>query len=491
MAAPLICFRTLAWVLGAFLVVLAASMLVPAAYSSLTDGADLADLLESAGATALAGVGLLAAGYRRPRTELRRREALLLVVLVWAAVCAFGALPFYDASPFTSYTDALFESTSGFTTTGATVLPRVEVLSKPLHLWRCFSHWLGGMGIVLLGIAVLPLIGQGGTGMYRAEFSGAEAERLRPRVVETARALWRIYVLLSAAEMVCLMAAGLGPFEALCHTFSTLGTGGFSTRTESIGAFSPLVQYVVVLFMLLAGMSFVQHFRLWIEHSPATVLRDYELRAYLVVAVVATLLVVATLVPRPALDSVGSWEPTLRVALFQVVSILTTTGFVTADYGQWQPAAQLILLVLMFVGGSTGSTAGGLKVARIMVMFHVIRRHFRQLTEPQGVFRIHINGNLVPELTVCAVLNLVFLAWLTLLAASLAVAATGVDLLTAVSAVTACLFNIGPGLGAVGPADSYAGLSDAAKWVLSICMVAGRLELYTVLVLLTAGFWRR
>jgi trk system potassium uptake protein TrkH len=491
MAAPLISYRSLAWVLGGFLVVLAASMLVPIAYSLATDQADLRGLLESSGLTGLAGAGLLWAGHRRPRADLRRREALLLVVLVWAAVCGLGALPFYLSSLFSSYTDAVFEATSGFTTTGATVLAQVEALSRPLHLWRSFSHWLGGMGIVLLGIAILPLVGQGGSGMYRAEFSGAAAERLRPRVVETARALWKIYLILTVAELLCLILAGLSPFEALCHSFSTLGTGGFSTRTDSIGAFGPQVQYIVILFMLLGGISFVQHFRLWVERDARAVLGDYELRAYVTVVGVATLLVIATLLPRPAMNIPETWEPTFRTALFQVVSILTTTGFVTADYGQWQPAAQLILLVLMFIGGSTGSTAGGIKVARMVVVRRIILRHFRQLTEPQGVFRIHIKGTLIPELTVCGVLNLVFLALLTLLAASLAIAATGVDLVTTVSAVAACLFNVGPGLGGVGPTESYAGLSAPAKWVLSFCMIAGRLELYTVMVLLTSGFWRR
>ncbi len=491
MAAPLISLRSVAWVLGGFLAVLAATMLVPAGYSLLTDEADLAGLGYAIGITALAAAVLLLLGYRRQRRELRQREAILLVVLVWLGVCGFGALPLYFSAQFPTFTDAVFEATSGFTTTGATVLDRVEVLSAPLQLWRCFSHWLGGMGIVLLGLAILPLVSQGGNGLYRAEFSGAAAERLRPRLMETVRALWKIYLALTLAEWLCLTLAGMRPFEALCHSFSTLGTGGFSTRTASIGAFGPLIQYIVILFMLLAGMSFVQHFRFWVERQPRVVLKDYEVRTYLIVVAVATVLVTLSLLRHPAAGPARALEPTFRAALFQVASILTTTGFVTRDYGVWPPAAQVILLLLMSIGGSTGSTAGGLKVARIVLMLRVIQRHFRQLSEPQGVFRIHVSGAVISEMAVCGLLNLVFLAWIMLLVASLVVAATGVDVITAVSAVTACQFNVGPGLGAVGPAFSYEGLSALAKWTLTGCMVAGRLEFYTLLVVLTLGFWRR
>ncbi len=491
MAAPLISFRSVAWILGGFLAVLAASMLVPTGYSLLTDQADLAGLAYATALTVMAAGVLLLLGYRRPRRELRQREAILLVVLVWMGVCGFGALPFSFSAQFPSFTDALFEATSGFTTTGATVLVQVESLSRPLHLWRCFSHWLGGMGIVLLGLAILPLVSQGGNGLYRAEFSGAAAERLRPRIMETARALWKIYLALTLAELLCLVVAGMSPFEALCHSFSTLGTGGFSTRNASIGAFGPLIQYIVILFMLLAGMSFVQHFHFWVERQPRVALKDYEVRAYLILVAAATLLVMLSLLRHPVPGSPQGLEPTFRTALFQVTSIVTTTGFVTSDYAVWPSAAQLILLVLMSIGGSTGSTAGGLKVARIVLMVRVIQRHFRQLAEPQGVFRIHVSGAAISELAVCGLLNLVFLAWMLLLVASLVVAATGVDVITAVSAVTACQFNVGPGLGGVGPAASYAGLSALAKWTLSVCMVAGRLELYTLLVLLTLGFWRR
>lgn len=487
MAALIVDPRPIAWILGGFLGALAATMALPATYALVTGQPGLVALAAAALWTAAAGALLMLAGHRRQRRDLRPREALLLVVAIWLGVCLFGALPFLYSQHYAGFTDAVFESTSGFTTTGATVLVDVDGLPRPLHLWRSLTHWLGGMGIVMLGIAVLPLLGHGGTGLYRAEFSGASAERLRPRLVETARALWKIYVILTAAQVLALAAAGMDLFEAVCHAFSTLGTGGFSTRTESIAAFdSPLIEYVVIVFMLLGGISFVQHYRLWVTREPLVVTRDYELRAYLMIAISATSLIAIVLAFAAGLG----WEGALRTALFQVISILTTTGFATADYTAWLPLAQLVLLVLMFVGGCTGSTAGGLKVARVVLMLEVIRRQFRRITEPQGVFRVRAGAAVVPEQTVSGLLNLVFLAWLVLLVASLFVTATGVDVLTAISAVVACQFNVGPGLGGVGPMESYAGLHPLAKWVLSLCMIAGRLEFYTLLVLLSGAFWR-
>lgn len=463
-------------------------MLIPVFYAVAEEPGLVSGLSEAAGSTAVAALALLWFGRRRERRDLRQREAILLVVLVWAGVCLFGALPFYFSPYYGGLTDAVFEATSGFTTTGATVLSDVDGLPDPLHLWRSLSHWLGGMGIVVLGLAVLPLLGQGGSGLYRAEFSGSSAERLRPRVVETARALWRIYLLLTLTLFAALWLAGMNAFEAVCHALSTLGTGGFSTRTASIAAFdSPLIEYLLIVFMLLAGMSFIQHFRLWVERDVGRVVRDYEVRAYVSLVMVATVLIALGLVLH---DGLG-WEPGLRAALFQVASIVTTTGFITADYNHWQPLAQLLLLLLMFIGGCTGSTAGGLKVARAALMTRVLNREFRRIAEPQAVFRVRLGGEVISEPTLSALLNLMFLAWWLFLLSSLVLAATGVDVLTAISAVAACQFNIGPGLAGVGPVENYGGLSDLAKWVLAFGMVAGRLEFYTLLVVFTRAFWRR
>lgn len=462
-------------------------MLVPIAYGLLTGGEGLQPLATAAAATAIVG-GVLYGRFRRNALELTRREGLLLVVATWGGICLFGCLPFYLSPHFTSFTDAFFEAASGFTTTGATVLEKVEVLPEPLQFWRCFTHWLGGMGIVMLGVAILPLLGHGGMQLYRAEFSGAKSEKLKPRIAETASALWKIYFTLTALEYLALRWAGMSRFEALCHTFSTLGTGGFSTRTESIKGFdSPTIELIIVLFMLLAGVSFVQHYRLWVERRPRSVLADVEIRYYFYLIGASTLVVCGFLIWR------SGYEPVLalRNALFQITSIVTTTGFVTDNFELWPPLPQLVLLVLMFIGGCTGSTASGMKISRILLLTRVVDREFKRMVERRGVFAVRLGGQVIPEATVQSLLSLVYLAFVINFVSCVLLAAVGVDVLTAIGAVAASMFNIGPGLGGVGPVENYAHLPMVAKWVLTGCMVAGRLEFYTVLVILTPAFWRK
>lgn len=431
---------------------------------------------------------LMASLFRVEERDFNRREGMLLVVLTWLAACGLGALPFFFSPYFSGFTDAFFESISGFTTTGATILTDIESLPRSLLLWRSFTHWLGGMGIILLGVAILPLIGTGGMALYRAEFSGASSEKLKPRIAETAFALWRVYALLSFAAFIFLMAAGMGPFDALCHTFATLGTGGFSTRNASIESFAnPMVEAVIVVFMFLAGINFTVHYRLLVEGAPRRFFGDRELRAYGLIALVATLAIAASLY-------FSNREPltaALLLSAFQVVSILTTTGFSSTDFEVWTHFAQLTLLALMFVGGCTGSTAGGLKVSRIDLLLKVVAREFRRLVETRGVFAIHLEGRAVPENTIQSLLNLVYLAFLINFACCILLTAFGVDVLTAIAAVAACMFNIGPGLGEVGPAENYAHFPAAVKWILSFCMLAGRLEYYVLLVIVTRHFWRK
>ena len=300
-------------------------------------------------------------------------------------------------------------------------------------------------------------------------------------------ALWKLYIAFTLASYVALRLAGMGKFDALCHAFSTMATGGFSTRNGSIEAFgNPVLEIVIVVFMVLAGINFTRHYRLLVERRVSSFWGDAELRLYLIVIGVMTAAMSATLLQA----SEYSLGESLRLASFQVVSIMTTTGFSSADFQAWSPFAQLLLLVLMFVGGCTGSTAGGMKVARIGVLFRVVGREFRQLVEPRGVFAVRFGGRAIPEKTIRSLLNLVYLAFLVNFVACMCLAALGMDVLTTISAVAACMFNIGPGLGQVGPDENYAGLPAAAKWVLSICMLAGRLEFYTLLVLFTRPFWR-
>ena len=478
--------NALCYILGQFLLVLASTMLIPLLYG-LYLGDDLRPLGIAIAITGATGV-ILYIVAQRPRRDLSQREGILLVLGIWIATSLFGCLPFYLSEYFPSFVDAFFECTSGFTTTGATVLSDVEVLPANIQLWRCFTHWLGGMGIVLLGVAILPLLGVGGMSLYRAEFSGAKSEKLKPRITETALALWKIYFALTVLEYIALRWVGMGRFDAVCHTFSTMGTGGFSTRTASIAAFAnPAVEIIIVVFMLLAGINFTLHYRLWVERRPRSFFGDVELRFYLLTAAIAVCLIFLSLTLQ------DKYAPTAgaRSSLFQVCSIMTTTGFVTDDFERWPPFPQLILLALMFIGGCTGSTAGGMKSSRILLLLKVVKREFKRIAERRGIFAIRLGSQVFPEHTIHSLLNLVYLALLINFAACLLLTLSGLDALTSIAAVAASMFNIGPGLGSVGPAEHYGHLPAIAKWVLSVCMLAGRLEFYTVFVILTPIFWKR
>jgi len=480
-------YRSIGYVMGQFLIALAATMLVPLGYAFHLGGEAMRPFAASAGITASVGAVCLFL-FRRPTRELSQREGLLLVACVWLSAAVFGSLPFHLSGLFANYTDAFFESASGFTTTGATILEDVTILPRAVQFWRHFSHWLGGMGIVVLGIAILPLVGHGGMQLYRAEFSGAQSERLKPRIRETALALSGIYFALTVLEYTALRLAGMGRFEAACHTFSTLGTGGFSTRNESIGGFNnPTIELIVILFMLLAGVSFVQHYRFWVERRPGSFFRDVEIRGYLFLIGITTVVIAGILVA----DLDYPLSDAARNALFQVTSIATTTGFVTDDFELWHPLPQLLLLALMFTGGCTGSTAGGMKTSRILLLGKVVDREFKRMVERRAVFSVRLGGQVVTEQTIQSLLNLVYLAFVVNFVSCLLLAAMGIDVLTAIAAVAASMFNIGPGLGSVGPSETYAHLPQLAKWVLAGCMIAGRLEFYTVLVILTPAFWRK
>ncbi len=439
-------------------------------------------------AIALALALVLGVSLRWRGSEFSHREGILFVVVAWLVASFLGALPFYLSSAFDSFTDAFFESMSGFTTTGASILSDVEGLPGSLHFWRCFTHWIGGMGIILLGIAVLPLIGTGGVQLYRAEFSGARSDSVKPRVAETAKTLWKIYAFFTVVEYICLRLVGMTRLDAACHTFSTMGTGGFSTRNLSIAAFgSPAIELVIAFFMLVAGMNFTMHYRLLVERKPGRFFGDVEIRAYLIIAALATIAIGASLVR----VNLASPLDATRMALFQTVSIMTTTGFASEDFELWPPLGQLLLLFLMFAGGCTGSTAGGLKTARIVLLTRVVSREFRKVVSPRAILAIRLNRDYMAEATVQSLLNLVYLSFLIFAIAGILLTAAGLDILTALSATAASMFNVGPGLGTVGPIDNYGHLPVFAKWVLMFCMLAGRLEFYTLLVLFTRAFWRR
>jgi trk system potassium uptake protein TrkH len=485
--APQVRLHAVGHVLGRFLLMMGATTAVPLAFT-LRGGTDSPrPMVIGLIATALAGAALVAT-FRKPERELSIREALLTVVVVWVAVSLFGSLPFYFSPYFDSFTDAMFESTSGFTTTGASILSDVAVLPRSLQFWRHFSQWLGGMGIIMLGIAILPLVGAGGRTLYNAQFAAEMSEKLKPRVLETAHALWAVYIGLTAAQFVALRFAGMDIFDAICHTFTSLSTGGFSTRTTSIAYYRSLpIEIIIVVFMIAGSLNFAVIYRCFAERHPRALLQDSEVRFLLIVLTLATLGIACTLVRQPAYAPGAA----LRDALFQATSIGTTTGFATADYERWHPFAQIVLLALMYFGGNTGSTAGGFKSFRIVLLLKVIRRAMTHIVNPRRVLPVKVGGTIIPDSALSSLLNLVILALGFNFIASLLLAASGVDLVTSLSTVPACMFSVGPALGTAGPVENYAGLPAFAKWVLTVSMLVGRMEFYTALVILTPGFWRR
>ncbi|MDD3374168.1 MAG: TrkH family potassium uptake protein [Candidatus Omnitrophica bacterium] len=416
---------------------------------------------------------------------LNAKDGLAIVGLSWIVLSFFGSLPFYLAESVPSFTDAFFETVSGFTTTGATIFSYIEGLPKGLLFWRSLTHWLGGMGIIVLFLALLPVIGQGAYRLYQAEAPGPTAERAQPRVKETAKALWGVYFILSVLETLLLKAGGMTWFDSLCHTFGTMATGGFSTKTASVAAFNPFIQWTIIVFMFLAGTNFILHYQA-IKGNLKTFFRSEEFRWYFFL--VLALVFIFTFI----LKSYYDVTTPLRTAAFQVVSILTTTGYVTADFNLWPQALRIGLVCLMFVGGCAGSTGGGMKVLRIFLIFKVALRSVVQAIFPNAVIPVKVDNKPVSDKIVLGVLSFGAIFILLFILGAIAMAATNdCDLQTAATASIACLGNIGPGLGKVGAVENYAWISVQGKWVLAFLMLAGRLELYSILILLVPTTWRK
>ncbi|NDY41711.1 TrkH family potassium uptake protein [Dissulfurirhabdus thermomarina] len=476
---------TVAVLLGWLLVFLGAALLVPVAVSIYFKDGSYPFFILSSLITILLGVAL--AGLFRADREIGNREGFAVVALGWIAAAGLGALPFYLSGAVPSYLDAYFEAMSGFTTTGSTILREVEPLGPSLLFWRALTQWLGGMGIIVLSLAILPVLGIGGMQLFQAEMPGPTKDRLSPRIQDTARILWGVYVLLTLAETVLLRLGGMGLFDAVCHSFATMATGGFSTRTASVAAFhSAWVDGVVTVFMVLAGINFTLHHR-WLTGHLRPVWRNEELRFYLGVGLAAT--AICTLV-NVGSGTYADWGASFRYGAFQSWSILTTTGFGTADFDRWAPVCRLLLVTLMFLGGMAGSTGGGIKHVRVLLFWKFTRVQVRRLIHPRSVEVIKLDGRPVPDDVMKGVLGFLALYFAVFVAASLVVTWTGVDLVTGTTAVVATLNNIGPGLAGVGPLANFADLPALAKFVLVICMVGGRLELYTLAVLLVPGYWK-
>ncbi|RMH66192.1 MAG: TrkH family potassium uptake protein [Bacteroidetes bacterium] len=456
-------------------------------------------------AFALGGGSWHVLGGPKGEVDLGVREGFAIVALAWLVLSLFGALPFVIGGVLDSYTDAFFETMSGFTTTGATILggagtPAIEALPKAFLFWRSLAHWLGGMGIIVLTLAILPILGVGGMQLFKAEVPGPSADKLTPRVRETARRLWFIYVGITAVEVLLLLPA-MSFFDAVNHAFATMATGGFSTRNGSVGDYgSAYVDWVITLFMFLAGMNFALHFRL-LRGKAITVFRDAELQAYAGITLGATLLITLSLwqpvtawlpaTGEGGFAGYGSLLEALRYGAFQAVAIITTTGFGTADYELWPPLAITVLFLLFFVGGMAGSTGGGVKVVRHVLVFKNSFKEIKQLIHPQAVLPIRLNGKVVPPDVMGNVLSFIVFYIAALTVGTLLMALLGLDLLSAIGATISSVGNIGPAFGTLGPTETYAHLPALAKWVLALLMMAGRLELFTVLILFVPTFWRR
>jgi trk system potassium uptake protein TrkH len=471
--------------LGFLLMFLAGAMLLPVPFSIYYGDADTAALLISAGVTFTSG--FLVHRFTNLNRELRAKEGFAVVTLGWLVFSLFGSLPFLISGAIPSFTDAFFETMSGFTTTGATILTDIEALPHGILFWRSLTHWIGGMGIIVMSLAILPFLGVGGMQLFKAEVPGPTADKLTPRVTETAKILWGVYLLISLAETVLLMFGGMDLFEALNHTFATMATGGYSTRNASIAAFnSAYIDYVIIFFMLLAGANFSLHYR-FLRGNFKIHWLNKEFRYFLGIIAVATLVIGVDTFH----NQYHNLSDTIRYTLFQVVSIVTTTGFGTADYEQWSYSSQFILFILMFIGGSAGSTGGGMKVVRVYLLIKVLLSEITRLLHPHAVIPVRANNQVVPREVTMNVLGFFVLSIVVFTTGTLVMATIGLNLETALGATAASLWNIGPGLGDVGPTDNYAFIPSAGKWFLCWLMLMGRLEIYTVVVLLTPAYWRR
>jgi trk system potassium uptake protein TrkH len=467
------------YVLGSLIVCIGLCMLTPLGFSLYYRDGSTLPLIISAAITLCVGLTLylLFRGYR-VKGAISHREGMAITTLGWLAASVFGVLP--------HPVNFIFESISGFTTTGASVIRNVEIVAPGILFWRSLTHWLGGLGIVVLGLAILPFLGVGGMQLYKAEVPGPVVDKLKPRLKDTAMILWKVYLAFTVAETILLLLGGMSLLDALCHTFGTIATGGFSTKNASIGYYhSVYMDVVVTLFMLLGGINFALHFQAF-RGKPLALWRDPECRFFIGFWLLLTLIISIN-----CLRTYPSFGTALRYASFTVASITTTTGYATGNFELWPTLSLCLLLMCMVVGGSVGSTGGSIKCMRIMVVLKHGYRELIRLIHPRAVVPLKLGDQAVLPEIFSSIAGFIFL-YVGLAAVSMfLVAASGVDLVTTISSVLACLGNVGPGLGQVGPMDNYAGMPAFAKWVLALDMLLGRLEIYTVIILLVPKFYKK
>ena len=472
---------------GILVMFLGFSMVLPLGVSFLYADGSASALVWSMILTIGFGMLMFLFTKRNRGVHLSHRDGVAIVTFGWIAAGLAGAIPFLISGAIPDFTDAYFEAISGFTTTGSTVLSNIEGVPAGILLWRSLTQWLGGMGIIVLSIAILPFLGVGGMQLYRAEIPSPVVDKLKPRISDTSKTLWKVYLIITALEVILLALGGMSFFDSVNHTFCTMPTGGFSPKNTSIAYYdSAYFDAVIVVFMIIAGINFSLHFKV-INEGPRVFWRDPECRVFLALIVVITGVV--------TFDIYGTVYDSLlsafRFASFQVNSIITTTGFATADFELWPTLSCSLLLICMFLGGMAGSTGGGLKTMRVMLLIkHGYQEVFR-IVHPHAVTTIKLGGRPVPQETLNSIWGFFTLYLLLFVAASILMAMLGLDMVSSFSSVAACIFNVGPGLGIVGPVDNFMGIPIIGKWILIFCMLIGRLEIYTVLVLLTPEFWRK
>ncbi|MDO9472416.1 MAG: TrkH family potassium uptake protein [Caulobacter sp.] len=464
------------------------TMLVPLVTALVGHDAAQFAFDESFAVTLIAGVALWL-GARRWRRELKVRDGFLLVMLVWTGLPAFATLPFLIHSPEMSFTDAYFEAISAMTTTGATVMSGLDTLPPSLNLWRHLLQWLGGMGIIVLAVAILPLLGVGGMQLYKAETPGPiKDDKLTPRITQTAKSLWTIYIAMTALCALAYRAAGMSWFDAICHSFSTLSLGGFSTHDTSFGFFnSPTIEAISIAFMMMATLNFSTHFLVWRHARLRYYWEDAEARAIVVlyVATIAVLTIYLWLY-----GQYTGLPETFRHVAFNMVSLATSSGFASVDYNVWPPFVSIAILLMSSVGASSGSTGGGMKMIRALILFRQSGKEMDTLMHPNSVNVLKIGGRAIPPKVVMAVMGYIHLYAMSIIVLTFLLLGSGLDFMSAFSAIVASINNAGPGLNLVGPASNYSVLTDFQTWVCTFAMLLGRLEVFTLFVVLTPSFWR-
>ncbi len=472
-------------ILGVLLILLGISMMVTAGVSWWFDALDVNTFLLSGGISL--GSGMLLWVYKfSTETQVNKREGYLIVSLGWLFLGLFGALPFYLSGVTPLFADALFESVSGFTTTGATVFSDIESLPKGILFWRSLTHWIGGMGIIVLTVALFPMLGIAGIELFVAESPGPTTDKVKPRIKETAKRLWFIYFGITIVLIVLLWLEGMTLFDAVNHAFATMGTGGFSTKNASIAYYtSPAIQYTLALFMVLAGCNYVVIYYL-LKGKFSKVWGNEEFRYYVLFILFTSVLLACWI----HFMAGGSFEQNFRDGLFTLVSLITTTGFVTADYTLWSPGLTMFFFLMLFIGACAGSTAGGIKFVRHLVFVKNTYLEFKRILHPRAMIRIKIDGELVAPRILTHILVFLLVYLITFILGSLMITVTGLDFLTAIGGVASTLGNVGPAIGNLGPVNSFSAVPISSKWIFTMLMLLGRLELFTILILFTPHFWR-